>query len=501
MTSPSLELLREPLAVFFEVTQWPVLAYFVLLNTSYLVLVALAAVSLTQHLRRDPFAGYDETCASPLTPAVSVLVPAHDEEAGIVTAVDAMLGLRYPVHEVVVVDDGSRDATFARLEEAHDLVEVPRVVPQDLPTRGRVLSVHVPRDGRTPLVVVRTENSGRSDALNVGVNVARHGIVCFVDADSILDPDALLTVTKPFADDPERVVASGGVVRAVNGCRVVAGRVVETRMPRGWLARIQVVEYLRAFMLGRAGWSRAGALALISGAFGVYRRDVVVAVGGLDPDCIGEDFELCVKVHRAMRDAGRDYRVVQVAEPVSWTEVPSTRAVLASQRRRWHRGLWEVLHRHRDMLGNPRYGRVGLVALPYYVLFELVAPLLELVGVLVVPLGLALGLVDGGEALRFLLIAYGYALFVSVAALAVEEFSFHRYGRWRDLGTALVVCVLENVGYRQLTALWRVQGLWAALRRTERVWGVMTRTGFGDAAPARDLQAPTVGARHADGLP
>ena len=499
MTLPSPEVARQALEVFFDVTQWPVLAYFAAVNTSYLVLIALAAVELTHHLSRAPYAGHDEAYASPLTPAVSVLVPAHDEEVGIVAAVDAMLGLRYPAHEVVVVDDGSRDATFARLEAVHDLVEVPRVIPQDLPTRGRVLSVHVPRDGRTPLLVVRKENSGRSDALNVGVNAARHGIVCFVDADSILDPDALLTVTKPFADDPERVVASGGVVRAVNGCRVVAGRVVETRMPPGWLARIQVVEYLRAFLLGRSGWSRAGALVLISGAFGVYRRDVVVDVGGLDPDCIGEDFELCVKVHRAMRDAGRDYRVVQVAEPVSWTEVPSTRAVLASQRRRWHRGLWEVLHRHRDMIGDPRYGRVGLAALPFYVVFELAAPVLELGGVVVVVLGLALGAVDGADVLRFTLLAYGYGLFVSVAALVVEEFSFHRYGRWRDLATALVVCVLENVGYRQLTALWRVQGLWAALRGTEQVWGVMTRTGFGDAARAG--QALPAGPRRAGGLP
>jgi cellulose synthase/poly-beta-1,6-N-acetylglucosamine synthase-like glycosyltransferase len=459
--------LREALTWFFAVSTWPVLAYFLLVNTSYLVLIALAALDFSGHLRRAPFAGYDEALASPLTPAVS-----------------AMLALRYPRHEVVVVDDGSTDTTFARLEQAHDLVEVPRRLPQEVPTRGRVLSVHVPRDGRTPLVVVRKESSGRSDSLNVAVNAARFELVCFVDADSLLDPDALLTVAKPFADDPARVVASGGVIRAVNGCRVVAGRVVEARMPSGWLPRIQVMEYLRAFLLGRTGWSRLGALVLISGAFGLYRRDVVVEVGGLDPDCIGEDFQLCVAVHRTMREQGRDHRVVFVAEPVAWTEVPSTRRVLASQRRRWHRGLWEVLWRNRGMIGNPRYGRIGLVALPYYVLFELVAPVLELGGAVVVPVGWAAGLVDPGRALDLLVVAYAYALFVSVAALAVEEFSFHRYARWRDLGVALAVAVVENLGYRQLTAWWRLQGLWAALRRTEQVWGVMTRQGFGDETPA-----------------
>ncbi len=479
---------RDGLRWFFDVTAEPVLVYFLLINTSYLVLICLAAMEFARHLRRVPFAGFDEQCASPLTASVSVVVPAYNEQVGIVASVSALLALRYPLHEVVVVDDGSTDDTFAVLAAAHDLTEVPRRIREEVPVRGRVLSVHAPADGRTPLVVVRTENSGRSDALNAGINAARHELVCFVDADSILDPDALLTVAKPFADDPLRVVATGGVVRAANGCRVVAGRVVEVRMPRQWLARIQVVEYLRAFLLGRTGWSRLGSLVLISGAFGVFRRDLVVEVGGLDPDCIGEDFELCVRVHRAMRDQRRPYRMVFVAEPVAWTEVPSTCRVLASQRRRWHRGLWEVLWRHRRMIGNPRYGRIGLVALPYYVLFELIAPVLELAGAVLVPVGYALGVVNPTTALAFLLVAYAYAVLVSLAALAVEEFSFHRYGRWRDLAVAGAVTVVENLGYRQLTALWRVQGLVAAWRGREQVWGVMTREGFAEeplaAAPA-----------------
>jgi cellulose synthase/poly-beta-1,6-N-acetylglucosamine synthase-like glycosyltransferase len=472
--------MHDLLALVLSVTTWPLLAYFVVANSSYLLLVALAAVAFARYLRRLPFAGFEETYASPLTTPVSVLVPAYNEAAGIVASTTALLALRYPQHEVVVVDDGSTDGTFAALVEAYGLVEVPRELRQEIPTRGRVLSVHLPRDGRTRLVVVRTENSGRSDSLNVAINAARHELVCFVDADSILDPDALLTVAKPFADDPLRMVATGGVIRAANGCRVVAGRVVEARMPTGWLARVQVVEYLRTFLLGRTGWSHLGCLVLISGAFGLFRRDVVVEVGGLDPDCIGEDFELCVKVHRALRDRGQDYRMVFVAEPVAWTEVPSTRRVLASQRRRWHRGLWEVLWRHRRMIGNPRYGRVGLVALPYYVVFELLAPVIELCGLVISPLGYLFGLVDATYCLTLLVLTYAYAILISLAAVAVEEFSFHRYGRWRDLGVAMAVTVLENFGYRQLTAWWRVQGLWAALRGTEQVWGVMTREGFAE---------------------
>jgi cellulose synthase/poly-beta-1,6-N-acetylglucosamine synthase-like glycosyltransferase len=379
----------------------------------------------------------------------------------------------------VVIDDGSTDGTFDRLREAFGLIQVPRVVPDDVPSRGKVLEVWVPGDGVTALVLVRKENGGRADALNVGVNAAQYPLVCMVDADSLLDPDALLTVSKPFADDPMRVVATGGVIRAVNGCKVRAGRVIDVRMPHQWVARIQVVEYLRAFLLGRTGWSKMGALSLISGAFGLFRRDVVVAVEGFDPDSLGEDFELVTHIHRYLRDSGRkDYRVVFVAEPVSWTEVPSTLRVLARQRRRWHRGLAQVLWRHRVMLLRPKYGRIGMFALPYYVLFELAAPVLELMGIVLVPLGLALGAVNIHYALLFLAVAYGYAMLVSLAALAVEEFSFHRYPRWRDLGIAVLAVVLENVGYRQLTCVWRIQGLWAHLLRRKAVWGVMTRAGF-----------------------
>jgi cellulose synthase/poly-beta-1,6-N-acetylglucosamine synthase-like glycosyltransferase len=413
-----------------------------------------------------------------MTPGVSLLVPAHNEEAGIVSSVQALLSLRYPRHEVVVVDDGSQDATFERLREAFDLVPVPRDLPQDVPVRARVIDVHVPRDGRTRLLVVRKENSGRSEAVNLGINAANEPLVAMIDADSILEPDGLLRVTQPFADDPTRVVAAGGAIRPANGSRVESGRIVSVRMPRGWLARIQVVEYLRAFLLGRTGWSRVGGLILISGAFGVVRRDVLVEVGGLDPGSIGEDFELVLRIHRHLRDQDRDYRVVFVAEPVSWTEVPSTARVLRSQRRRWHRGLWETLWAYRGMLFRPRYGRVGMLALPYHWVCELFAPLLEAFGIVVVPLALLLGVVDIPYAVLFLVLAYGLAVLVTLSAMAAEEWSFHRHERWRDLGLTLVSAVLENLGYRQLTVWWRLEGWWASLRGKQKVWGVMTRSGF-----------------------
>ena len=462
----------------------PILVYFLLVNTALLVLMGLAGWAFLHHHRRKSYAGSEQSVASQLGQGVSVVVPAYNEEVVIVASVQALLALRFARHEVIVVDDGSTDATFEQLRVAFDLVHLSRELPFDVATRGTVIDVHVPQDGRTRLVVVRKENSGRSDSINVGINAAIEALVVFIDADSILDPDALISVTKPFADDPTRVVATGGVVRAVNGCKIVDGRMVAVRLAKPWLVRIQVVEYLRAFMLGRSGWSQVGALILISGAFGMFRRDVLVTVGGLDPDSIGEDFELVMRIHRHMVDNGRDYRVEFVAEPVSWTEVPVTAKVLRSQRRRWHRGLWETLWKYRGMLFNPRYGRIGLVALPYYWAFELVAPLLELVGLVLVVLGFALGVVNTRYALLFMAVAYGYAILVTLVAMAIEELSFHKYLRWRDLGAIVMAAVLENFGYRQATAWWRLEGWWASLRGRKQVWGIMTRQGFGDDSPA-----------------
>lgn len=464
-------------------------AYSVAINGSFLVLTASALGGLRSYRRRLDFAAYDETFGEPLARGVSILMPAYNEAATIVASVQAMLGLRYPDVEVVIIDDGSTDGTAERAIEAFDMVEVPIVVGEALATSGAVLSTHLSRMGSQNLLLVRKANGGKADALNAGINAARKDLVCMVDADSVLDPDSLLHVCRPFAEDPERVVASGGVVRVANGSRVRNGRVVDVRMPRRWLPRVQVVEYLRAFLVGRAGWSALGGLLIISGAFGVFRRDVLLAVGGLATDCIGEDAELVVRLHRWIGDEGRDDRVVFVPEPVAWTEAPEDRAVLKRQRRRWHRGLTEIFLRHHRMVGRPRYGTIGVVTMPWFLLFELLAPVVEVFGfvyfaVVVALLGLeqvgvvSWNLVDLDVLVLLLATSVVFAILVTLVALLAEELSFRRQRGLGDLAIALWAAVEENVGYRQLNAWWRLLGLVDGLRGTRHVWGEMTRRGF-----------------------
>ncbi len=469
-----------------------VLVYFVFLNSSYLLLIGIASIDVARSTRRSSFGFYDDIFANPLTPPVSIIVPAHNEETVIVDSVRAMLALQYSEFEVIVVDDGSTDGTFDALDAAYGLRKLDRVVPHQVPTIGEITSVYAATGG-DPLVVARKVGAGtRSDACNAGIDLARYPLVCMVDADSILEERALLSVVKPFVDDPERVVAAGGVIRVANGAAVYRGRIEDARHASGWLPRIQSVEYIRSFLLGRLGWSRLRSLMIISGAFGVFRRDVVLAVGGLDPESLGEDAELVTTIHEHLRNENRDYRVVFVPEPVCWTEVPDSLSQLGKQRRRWSRGLAQLLRKHRRMVGNPRYGSIGLAALPYYVAFELLGPVVELLGVLAVCAGLALGVVDPWFAAVFAAAAVGYGLFVSCCALTIEEFAFHRYHRWSDLQRSFFAALIENIGFRQLHAWWRLCGLYDEVRGRDAAWGQMVRRGFQPATGEPAVAATTI---------
>lgn len=417
------------------------------------------------------------TFASPLTPPISVLLPAYNEEPGIVESVRSLLSLRYPEFEVVVVNDGSTDGTLTRLAETFDLVPVRKALRTSIPTvpvRGAYASRRHPE-----LLVIDKENGGgKADAINAGINASRYPYFCVIDADGMLEEDALIRVAKPMLDDPDLVVATGGIVRIINGCRVEHGRVEEVRLPRSRLATLQVVEYLRAFLVGRIGWSRMRSLLIISGAFGLFRRSLVEAAGGFSRDTVGEDFELVVRLHRYLRDRGEEYRIAFVPDPVAWTEAPEDFATLARQRRRWQRGLAETLWRHRRLTFNPRYGVVGMLAFPYYILFELLGPLIEVAGYAAVITSAALGSLSPLFFAAFFTVALLTGIFLSGSALTLEELSFRRYEGDADGMRIVLAALAENLGYRQLLMVWRTLAF-VDLARRRRGWGEMRRRGLG----------------------
>ena len=455
-----------------------VLLYFFAINTSYLVCSVLAFFRLRQHRHRWTTRELESVVQSPATPGVSVIAPAYNEQATIVESMRALLLLNYPQFEVICCNDGSKDETLPRAIEAFDLVEAPMAVGGGLPT-AKVRAIYRSLT-HAEFVLVDKENGGRADALNAGINVARYPLICLIDADSLLEPTALTQAVLPFLESPE-TLAVGGIIRVVNGCTVEAGRVTEVRVPSNWIARFQVIEYLRAFLAGRVAHSAMGALLIISGAFGLFRRQDVIEAGGLDHRTIGEDMELCVRLHRRFRDRKQPYRLVFLPDPVCWTEVPESRHILGNQRNRWQRGLFQVLAQHRTMILNPRYGIVGLLALPYYVLFEALGPMIEISGYLVTAGAISYGLVDWHYAELMFLLSIVYGTLISLAAVVLEEISYRRYRRVRDLLLLIGLGIVENFGFRQLTTWWRLKGTYDFLRG-KGGWGAMTRKGFGTPA-------------------
>lgn len=475
---------------------WGIITYMIAISLVYFVLMILGFFALRRYHGRLLRTERDALFSSSIVPRISVLVPAFDEAETIVDSVKALLTLRYPNHEVVVVNDGSEDGTLDRLVEEFRLYRSSRVPTGSLDTK-RIRAVYESRDP-IPLVVVDKENGGKGDALNAGLNHSRASLVGVVDADSILEPDSLLHVMKPFlADgDSDHTLASGGIVRVANGCRVRYGRVVEIGAPTSVLAGFQAIEYLRAFLGGRIAYSFLNSLLVISGAFGVFRRSAVLEAGGFLTETVGEDMELVVRLHRrwragkdhgdprptvaASRDGatgGRDYRIVFVPEPVSWTEAPQSLRVLNRQRSRWQRGLVESLWHHRRMMFNPRYGVIGMFAFPYFLFFEMLGPTIELAGYVVTLVGLGTGLVPPGLALLFFLVSVGFGVLLSLSALLLEELTVRRYPRPSDVGRLFLAAVVENFGLRQLLTVWRTKAIYEAFRG-DRTWGDMERSGF-----------------------
>jgi cellulose synthase/poly-beta-1,6-N-acetylglucosamine synthase-like glycosyltransferase len=459
----------------FRGIAWAALLYFALLSCVYLIFTLVAWRRLAAHRRARAFSPLDEIFSSPFTPAVSVVLPAFNEEAGVVPSVTSLLDLRYPRHEVIVVNDGSTDGTLDRLREAFDLVPVREALRTRIAT-SPVRAAYVSRS-HPNLWVVDKVQGGKSDALNAGVNAAAHHLVCAIDADAILEQDALLRVVKPFVDDPELVAAAGGIVRIANGCTIDSGRLVQFGLPRSHVARFQVVEYFRAFLIGRIGFDAISGVLIISGAFGMFKRALVEAVGGYARDTVGEDVELVARLHRYLRDQSEEYRIRFVPDPVCWTEAPEDLRTLARQRRRWQRGLGETLWRHRRLIANPRMGALGTITLPYFLLFEFFGAIFELLGIPIVLAAWLLGALSLEFFIAFLTVSVLLSVLLSIAAILLEEYAVRRHERGSEIARLVLYGIAENFGYRQLTAFWRCRGtLDLATRR--RGWGEMRRRGL-----------------------
>jgi cellulose synthase/poly-beta-1,6-N-acetylglucosamine synthase-like glycosyltransferase len=453
---------------------WFIAVYMVIVISFYTVILLISMKQLRKEFMLDRDLVYEEYMDEIYTKPVSIIVPAYNEEAGITQSVRSLLSINYPTYEVIVVNDGSTDETLEKMKDHYDMKEIKKVVRKQVdskPLKRIYQSTVLPN-----LFLVDKDNGGKADALNAGLNFSHYPYFCSLDGDSVLEQDAFLKVMKPIIDSDEEIIASGGSVRIANGCQIQNGHILKIDLSNKPLVVMQIIEYLRAFLMGRIGLSRHNLLLIISGAFGVFSKHWVIEAGGYKTDTVGEDMELVVRIHRVLKEKGLNKKIIYVPDPVCWTEVPEDITFLRRQRRRWHRGLFESLWTHKSLTFNPKYGSIGMLAFPYFWIVEFLGPIIEGLGYLFMILCLFLGGIYIEFAILLFLLSCLYGSLFSMAAVLLEEWSLTKYPKVTDILKLFLYSLTETFWFRPMTVLWRCEGVWQMLKG-DRSWGEMKRKG------------------------
>jgi len=457
-----------------------IFVYAIAIFLTYIVMAVISGFEIMKYMRKNSFVDYKAIISSPFAPPVTILAPAFNEGNTIIENIRSLLSIHYSDFEVIVINDGSKDDSLLKIIDHYQLEKVDFIINYSIhtkPVRGIYKSTN---KAYSKLIVIDKVNGGKADSLNAGINISSKKYFAAIDVDCILEEDALLKMIKPILEDNQnRVIATGGVIRIANSCTVKAGKIVEINLPSSLLARFQVLEYSRAFLMGRMAWSRLNGLLLISGAFGVFDREIVIKCGGYDSKTVGEDMELIVRMRRYMIENNLKYRIVYIPDPLCWTEVPEKLKILSRQRNRWTRGTMETLFKHMTLFGNPKYGNLGLLGHPYWFFFEWLAPLIEFFGLFYLLLVFVIGNPDWPFFLLLLGFTYLFAVTYSSWAVVFEEFTFARYRRKRDIFSLLFIALIEPIFYHPLNVWFAIRGNFQYLVGNIS-WGKMEKAGFSD---------------------
>ncbi|MGL4631428.1 MAG: glycosyltransferase family 2 protein [Leadbetterella sp.] len=451
--------------------------YAVLIMFSYVILGVISVFSLKAYKRRSKHTKYQDLLPSALSPTVSLIAPAYNEELNIVENIKSMVSLHYSNYEVVIINDGSKDNTLSYALEAFKMEPVSYEKDNSLESKPirNVYRSTLPTYGN--IILIDKENGGKADALNAGISLASGKYVACIDVDCILEQDALLKLVKPFLDSEKRVIATGGVIRIINSCEIENGVITNVTVPKSWIARMQVLEYLRAFLMGRIAWGRVNGLMLISGAFGMFDKEILVKSGGYYVKTVGEDMELVVRMSRYMIENNIPYKVDFIPDPLCWTEAPETTKILGRQRNRWTRGTVETLREHRKVFFNPKYGTLGMISYPYWFFFEYLAPIIECLGIVWIIIAIILGIVNWPFFYIMSVFVYTFVQMVSMFAIFCEEISYHRYKSHKDILLLLGSALLEPFIYHPFLVYSAIRGH-IDYYKGVHTWGEMTRKGL-----------------------
>ena len=464
-----------------DIASWLFLAYGMIMSFGYIFSSIFSLVELRDYKRKHNFKNEIMLLQSAHLPKISLLAPAYNEEANVIENVKSLLTLDYPYFEIMIINDGSTDKTLDRLIAHFDLYKEKAIYFKDVPSKKIKGIYRSKTQAYKNLRVVDKVNGGKADALNCGINCSSHDIICCIDVDCVLERDALLKLIKPFLKNNKKVIASGGIIRVANSCLIEDGTITQVRLPGSFIARAQILEYFRAFLMGRMAWSRVDGLLIISGAFGMFDKATVIEAGGYNKETVGEDMELLVRMRRLMREKNIPYKVGFIPDPLCWTEVPQSWKTLYRQRNRWTRGTVETLSIHRKMLFNPHYGVLGLLSMPYWMFFEWFAPIIEFFGLLFVIFLLISGRLNWSVFLIFFGAVYSFSILFSITALFFEEFSFQQYKKPKYMLRLLGSALLEPLIYHPFVMLSAIKGNYDLIMG-KKSWGKMKRAGFGKGA-------------------
>ncbi|MBP6385734.1 MAG: glycosyltransferase family 2 protein [Pseudarcicella sp.] len=422
---------------------------------------------------------YSKILASPYAPTISIVAPAYNEEVTIVDNIRSLLSLHYNRLEIIIVNDGSKDNTLKLALEAYRMVEVNHSFSSTLKTK-KIRGIYKSNNPAfKKIIIVDKENGGKADAINAGINISSSQLFACIDVDCILEPDALLKMAKPFMEESDKtVIATGGIVWLTNDAIIKDGRLIEMRMPKAFIVRMQVVEYIRAFLIGRTVWAKINGMMLISGALGLFRKNVALAVGGYNHNTVGEDMDLVMRMHKYMLENKLPYKVAYIPEPLCMTEAPSDYTILGRQRTRWARGTIECMLYHKIMMMNPKYGILGLLSYPYWLFAEWMAPIVEALGVIFFVVMSFLGLVDWQWAVSLLVFVYVFSVFIGFFSIYLQELVFYKYTQKRDLLVLMLHVLIEPFLYHPRVVWWSLKGNFQYFTGTAKGWGEMTRKGF-----------------------
>lgn len=442
--------------------------YMFLYATVFFLTTLFSAFKLDDYFKGKSYMSYTVINNKANYIPISILVPAYNEEVTIVDSINSLLNLNYPSYEIIMINDGSKDQTVAKVISHFNLKKVSKPYRKLIPT-NEALDIYE-GNGKIKIILVDKVNGGKSDALNMGINVCSFPTFLCIDADSMLQSDALQKIVEPFLED-DQMVAVGGDVKISNNLVIDNGEILSIEKPEKLIVIFQMIEYLRVFLNSRISLNGINGNLIISGAFGLYNKQAVVNVGGYTNGLMGEDMEIIMKIHSFYLKNKISYKTSYVPDAICWTQVPEEVKVLKRQRRRWHVGLAQSLKRHRYMFLNPKYGLIGMVSFPYFLFFEYLTPFLEVIGLVTITLSFLLGIIDLNFFLFYLLVYMGFNIIVSMISIIIERYMFSSTMTNKITFQLILFSILESFGYRQIISLFRMGNIF----KKSHNWGEMTR--------------------------